>query len=162
MIRTPRQLWTVGVLSVSVLVYGQGSLTGQESSRLFPDRSLMPTLLAGSRDPVTSASLLAVSWNPNAHGRGIEAEVSLGTTFPVLLLAGEPTRSPLVVGVEAAVFGRFRLQVIERELIASDWLFAIPGINLSRDAGELLVFHRPLDGLGVYGAARYRVNVHPK
>ncbi len=194
MIRIPRQLWTMGVLSVSVLLYGQGSLTGQEPSRLFPDRSLMPTLLAGARDPVTSATLLAVRRNPNAHGRGIEAEVSLGSTFPILLLAGEPTRNPLIVGVEAAVFARFGLQVLERELIASDWLFAVPliwhrdrgwirlryyhssshmgdeysrrfddpGINFSRDAGELLVFHRPLDVLGVYAAARYSVNVHPE
>ena len=35
--------------------------------------------------------------------------------------------------------------------------FDDPGINFSRDAGELLVFHRPLDILGVYAAARRRV-----
>lgn len=194
MIPTDHRTRTLAAAIALVLICSPGPASGQEIPRLFPDRSLMPTLLAGSRDPVTSATLLAVSRNPNAHGRGIEAEVSLGATFPILLLAGEPTRNPLVVGVEAAVFARFGLQVLERELIASDWLFAIPviwhrdkgwirlryyhssshmgdeytrrfddpGINFSRDAGELFVFHRPLDVLGVYAAARYGVNVHPE
>jgi len=194
MIPTEHRTRTLAAAVALVLICGPGRATGQGASRLFPDRSLMPTFLAGSRDPVTSASLLAVRRKPNAHGRGIEAEVSLGSTFPVLLLSGDPTRYPLVVGVEAAVFARFGLQVLERELIASDWLFAIPliwhrvkgwirlryyhssshmgdeytrrfddpGINFSRDAGELLVFHRPLDVLGVCGAARYSVNVHPE
>ena len=116
----------LATLVALALICGPRAAMGQHSARLFPDRSLMPTLLAGARDPGVSASLLAVTRNPNQNGNGVEAEVSLGTTIPLLLVAGESTRNPVVVGVEAAVFGRFGLQVLERELIASDWLFAIP------------------------------------
>ena len=98
---------------------------GQEVRRLFPDRILLPHLLAGAREPVTSVALLGVTRNPNSLGDGVEAEVSVGSTLPVLLL-GTPDGRPVVAGIEAGVYGRFGLQVLERELIASDWLFAVP------------------------------------
>jgi hypothetical protein len=88
----------------------------------------MPALLAGTRDPATSASLFLVDPNPNALGRGMEAEVSIGTTLPVLVLKGGGAQDHVVIGMEAAVFARFGLQVVERELIASDWIFALPVI----------------------------------
>lgn len=86
----------------------------------------MPTLLAGPRNPVTSASLYYVGPNANAHGRGVEAEVSIGSTLPVLAFSAADRQSPVILGIEAAAFARFGLQVLERELIASDWLFAVP------------------------------------
>jgi hypothetical protein len=86
----------------------------------------MPDLVAGPRDPVTKAQLLYVSDNPNAFDEGAEAEVALGVTLPVYLLSGSSARDGLTVGVEAAVFARFGLQVIQRELIATDWVFAVP------------------------------------
>jgi len=69
------QTRALATLVALALICGPRAATGQHSARLFPDRSLMPTLLAGARDPGISASLLAVTRNPNAHGRGIEAEV---------------------------------------------------------------------------------------
>ena len=113
-------------LLVVLLAWGPGGAGGQETPVLFPDRSLMPTLLAGSRDPATSATLYYVGPNPNAHGRGVELEVSIGTTLPILLLAGKAGGHQVVSGIEAVAFARFGLQVLERELIASDWVFAIP------------------------------------
>jgi hypothetical protein len=74
--------------------------------------------------------------NPNAHGRGVEAEVSIGATLPVVLLGGSPGKGRVVAGIEAGVFARFGLQVVERELIASDWVFAVPVI-WSRERGWL-------------------------
>jgi hypothetical protein len=56
----------------------------------------------------------------------MEVEVSLGTVIPVLLLSGSAEKNPVVLGIEAAAFARFGLQVLERELVATDWLFAIP------------------------------------
>lgn len=109
-------------------------LKGQDGSRLFPDRALLPTLLAGPRDPKTSAGLLYVTDNPNQHGAGVEAEVSLGMTLPVLILSGTSTRNPVVIGIEGVAFARFGLQVLERELIASDWAFAVP-VVWHRDGG---------------------------
>lgn len=94
----------------------------------------MPDLLAGPRNPLTSASLLGLTRNPDAHGSGVEAEVSIGSTLPVLLLAGTPQDHPVVVGLEAAAYARFALQVLERELVATDWFFTVPVI-LHHDNG---------------------------
>jgi hypothetical protein len=88
----------------------------------------MPELLAGPRDPMSSATILGVPRNPSAHGQGFELEVSLGTTFPVFLLSGTPERNPVLVGIEAAAFARFGLQVLEREMVATDWFFTVPVI----------------------------------
>lgn len=115
-------------LLLPLLAWGHVPSLGQERVALFPDRSLMPALLAGPRDPSTSASFFFVGPNPNAHGRGVEAEVSIGTTLPVLLLGGNPGGGRVVAGIEAGAFARFGLQVVERELIASDWVFAFPVI----------------------------------
>lgn len=105
-----------------------GTASAQEQNHLFPPRSLMPELLAGPRDPRTSATLLGVLKNPSRHGHGVEAEVSIGSAFPVFLLAGTVDDSPIVVGIEAAAFARFALQVLEREMVATDWVFAVPVI----------------------------------
>lgn len=113
---------------MAVLVLLTDTVPGkaQEVDRLFPAPSFMPEVLAGPRDPVTSASVLGVFRNPSQHGNGMEVEVSLGTSFPVYLISGTPEDHPVVVGLEAAAFARFGLQVLERELVATDWLFAVP------------------------------------
>lgn len=114
-------------IALSLLLLSQGTpLFAQERDRLFPPRSLIPTLLAGPRDPVTSAAILAVPRNPNAHGPGVEAELSIGSTLPVFLLGGSPEKNPVVVGIEAVAFARFGLQVLQREMVATDWIFAVP------------------------------------
>ena len=128
---------------------------GQETSRLFPPRSLMPTTLAGPRDPSTSVSLLHVAPNPNEHGDGIETEVSMGTVLPVLLLAGSSETHPLVVGLEAGVFARFGLQVLERELIASDWLFAVPVYWLGKSGWIRFRYYHASSHMGDEYARRF-------
>jgi hypothetical protein len=46
-----------------------------------------------------------------------------------LILFREPSGEPrLLVGLEAGVFARFGLQVLERELIATDWYFMVPAL----------------------------------
>lgn len=111
---------------IAIVLLGPTSAQGQESSRFFPSRALLPQVLAGPREPVTSAALMGVFRNPNQHGNGVEAEVSLATAFPIYLLSGAPDRSPVVLGLEAAAYARFGLQVLERELVATDWIFAVP------------------------------------
>lgn len=119
-----------------LLAPGHKEVCSQEIRTLFPSRPFFPELLAGPRDPATSFSVLGVTENPNAHGSGIEVEASLGTALPVLLLMGEPGGTPVVVGIEAAVFARFGLKVLERELIATDWVFAVP-VYWLRETGWL-------------------------
>jgi hypothetical protein len=101
-------------------------LHGQQPTELFPERSLLPRLLAGVREPVTSASLLGVVRNPNEFGAGMEAEVSLGSGLPVVVFRHRNERSHVAVGIEASVYARFGLQIRERELIATDWIFTVP------------------------------------
>ena len=186
--------WTRWLLLVAFLLVAPPWARAQETRRLFPQRDLMPLLLAGPRDAGASFTVMAVPKNPNAHGEGVEVEVSLGNTIPVWLLAGEPGRNPVVVGIEAAVFARFGLQVLEREIINTDWYFAVPvvwhrdhgwfrfryyhssshigdeyarrfefpGINFSRDSGDLLYFHDTGENAAVYGGVRYSYNPHPQ
>lgn len=111
-----------------LLIFLPGILSGQQSDRVLPPRLLIPVLLVGPREAVTSVALLGVVRNPNAHGQGLEAEVSIGTTLPVFLLSGSLEENAVVVGLEAAAFARFALQVLEREMVATDWFFAVPVI----------------------------------
>lgn len=125
-----------------------GALRAQLLDRLFPPRSLMPELLAGSRDPVTSASILGVPRNPDAHGAGIETELSIGATLPVLLLKRPGAELPVVAGLEAGAFARFALQVLQRELVATDWIFAVPVIWHHRKGWTRVRFYHSSSHMG--------------
>jgi hypothetical protein len=117
-------------LAVSVsLALVCGTPTGiraQSPSWLLPPRSLMPDLLAGTRDPVVKGQLVYSPTDPSPYGPGFSGDVALAATLPVLLLAGEAGADALVVGVEGAVFARFAFQVLERELVNTDWIVAVP------------------------------------
>lgn len=115
-------------LALILLLLFPGSGIAQQPSRVFPNRALFPVLLAGARDPVTSATVLGVSRNPSEHGSGVELEVSLGATLPIYRIAGTEDRNPVLIGIEAAAFARFGLQVLERDLVATDWVLAVPVI----------------------------------
>jgi hypothetical protein len=140
----PRHLTILGLL----LLTHPGVLPAQQPDWLFPKRSLMPVLLAGPRDPVTSASLLGVVRNPHEHGRGVEAELSIGSTLPVFLLRGAEEEDPIVLGLEAVAFGRFGLQVLERELVATDWIFAVPLIWHDRKGWTRVRFYHASSHMG--------------
>ncbi len=115
----------------------------------------MPTLLAGPRDPVSSAALLWVPRNPSEHGPGQEVEVSIGTSLPVLLLPGAKTGGPVVVGIEAAAFARFGLQVVEREMVATDWIFAVPVIWHGKDGWFRFRYYHSSSHMGDEYARRF-------
>lgn len=122
-LRAIRRTSIVTILATAGLV---GLGFGQESPRLFPDRSLLPSLGSGPRDPVTKAELVYVTDNPNLFGEGVEAELALGIGLPLLRLSGHSKHDAVVVGIEGAAFARFGLQLTEREMIATDWVFAVP------------------------------------
>ncbi len=117
---------TMTALIAGVGPLAPGPVEGQEADRVFPDRDLVPDLLAGPRDPVVAGQLLYADPDPTAYGPGVAGEVALAATVPVLLLAGGSTRDALVIGIEGGVFARFSFQVVERELIHTDWVFAVP------------------------------------
>lgn len=100
--------------------------SGQIPDWLFPDRSLLPELLAGARDPVTSGQLVYDWERPTAFGPGVAGEVSLSGAVPLLRLAGSGPDDALVLGLEGAAFARFSFEVVTRELVNTDWIFAVP------------------------------------
>lgn len=97
-----------------------------QQPRLLPDRTLLPHLLADPREPTTLAKFVYVTETPNLGGTGLQGEAGFGVGLPVLRLAGAGERDALVVGVQGGVFGRFFLLVKERDLISTDWVFAVP------------------------------------
>lgn len=118
-------------------------LNAQEpTSRWFPSRDYMPTLVGAPRDPVNVAKVVVNIQSPNAFDPGLETEVGFGINLPVLLLAGDNLRNGLVVGVQGGVFGRFSLHNVERDLIGTDWLITVPLVLRRGDHWfELEYFH---------------------
>lgn len=101
-------------------------LSGQEQSRFFPNQEYMTRVLAAPRTPVTSAKIV-YNWDgPSEFGNTGEGEVALAASLPLYLIVGNNLDNGLVVGVEGAVFGRFTLTTITRDLITTDWIFALP------------------------------------
>lgn len=125
MSRWRRSLFRAAVIGIVFVLTSPGHASAQ-GTRWLPDRALMPDLIAGPRDPVTKTQVLLVTDNPNALEEGVEVEVALGTKVPVLHLGDISDRGGLIIGLEAGVFARFGLQVLHRELIATDWMFAVP------------------------------------
>lgn len=131
-----------------LLISNPTYVAAQKLDWLFPPRSLIPGLLAGPREPVTSASMLGVFRNPNTHGRGIEVELSIGSTLPLFLLAGTQDENPVVIGLEAAAFARFALQVLQREIVATDWIFAVPVVWLHDTAWTRFRYYHSSSHMG--------------
>jgi|GEM_PF-1011265 len=117
-------------------------LQGQAVDRFFPSRDYSVTLLAAPREPVTSARFVYNDVEPGVFNKRLVGEAALGTTLPLYLIAGNSTASALVVSAEGAVFGRFAITTITRDLIATDWVFAVP-FTLLRGANwlRLRYFH---------------------
>lgn len=119
--------WTVLALAVAVASASAPIPTaGQVPDWLFPDRALLPDLLAGARDPVVKGQLVYADPDPTAFGPGPSGEVAIAGTVPVALLAGRSAADALVVGLEGAAFARFAFHVVTRELVNTDWIFAVP------------------------------------
>lgn len=93
---------------------------------LFPRRNLFPDLLAAPREPVSKGALVYADPNPSRYGPGVAGEVAVSATLPVARLAGSTDANALVIGMEAAAFARFCFQVVERELVNTDWVFTVP------------------------------------
>ena len=102
------------------------SLTGQSETRFLPPQEYMARVIAAPRTPVTGVRLVYNSDGPSEFGNTVEGEVALAASLPLYLIAGSSLDDGLVVGAEGVVFGRFTLTTITRDLISTDWIFAIP------------------------------------
>ena len=115
---------------------------------LFPDRRLLPGLLAGPRDPVTMGQLVYSRANPTAFGPGVSGDVAISGGLPLVRLAGSGERDALVVGFEGAAFARFSFQVVTRELVNTDWVFAVPVVWHRGDRWFRLRYYHTSSHLG--------------
>ena len=97
-----------------------------QASRLFPDRSLMPRLLAAPNEAITAAKLVVAPTTPSLFGTILEGEATFGAVLPLYRIAGTDSHDAVVLGVEGGVVGRFNLETRERDLITSDWIFGLP------------------------------------
>ncbi len=147
-----------GTLTISALVacVAPEPLRAQKPRWLLPSREYLPKLIAGPRDPVTQAKLVLVTESVNQFEDVAEAEVALGASVPGFLLAGHSLEDALVFGIEAAVFGRFTLETIERDVISTDWVVLVPLVLHRGNHWFRLAYHHISSHLGDDYINRFR------
>jgi hypothetical protein len=111
---------------LALLLPCSSPVAAQSVQRLLPNRDLLPKLLAAPREPTTAAKLVLPLTSPSQFGTVLEGDAAFGASLPVYLVAGRSSENALVIGVEGGVFARFNLLTKERDLITSDWVFAVP------------------------------------
>ncbi|MFC1639138.1 DUF1207 domain-containing protein [Gemmatimonadota bacterium] len=116
------------LLSLVACLAAPIALAAQGETRFFPSQEFLARVIAAPHSPVTGAKLVYNSDGPSEFGNTVEGEVALAASLPLYLIAGSGLRDGLVVGAEGAVFGRFTLTTITRDLISTDWIFAVPFI----------------------------------
>jgi len=110
---------------VFVLFAGATDVSGSRVD-VFPKKDWLPLLLAAPRGPVTKAQLVYAEPNSAAYGAGPAGEVAISARTPVVLLSDSTGTDAIVIGIEGAAFARFSFAVITRELVNTDWVFAVP------------------------------------
>ena len=102
------------------------SIEAQQPSRFLPGGKLVPVIRANPREPSAGVKLIGVLNAVSQYGTGIEGEALIGHSIPFVLLSGDSRERAIVLGVQGGVFGRFQMETAERELISTDWTFAVP------------------------------------
>lgn len=155
--RRAREAWTLALASALAAALLPLPARAQTPDWLFPERTLLPDLLAGPRDPVVKGQLVYADPNPTAYGPGAAGEVAISGTVPLLLLldTGTPPAGPaanprnvLVLGMEGAAFAHFSFAVVTRELVNTDWVFAIPLVWRREDDWLRLRYYHTSSHLG--------------
>lgn len=102
------------------------TLHGQQLRSFLPQAPLAPTIRADPREPAMGGKLMWVADGATLFGTGLEGEAILGASVPLVLLSGETTDRAVVLALQGGVFGRFAMDNRKRDLISSDWVFAMP------------------------------------
>lgn len=117
-------LWSLVVTLVIAALPASG--TAQQERRLFPNGASLPRTKAGPLEPTLAARLILPFRSPTRFGNVIEGETAIGASVPIYRIAGDIERGTITVGAEAGVVARFNLETKERDIISSDWVFALP------------------------------------
>jgi hypothetical protein len=98
---------------------------------------LLVTDLLGGRGPERDPFSVA-----RADARDVQAAASIGGTIPLLQLLDRPAGG-IVVGAQAGVFARFRIEVPSRDDLGQDWIVGLPIEAWWKDvSGRLRIVHR--------------------
>ena len=142
---------------VLLLIPGAGFAQSSDRDAWFPDAEYFSRPTASVREPTFA---LGVLWSDVFRGRADPAERppfdlqggnGLGTDLHAEAALGGNVRiwqpiqwvdGGLTLGVQAGVFGRFRLEVSGNDLVASDWIVALPA-EIARGpwSGRLRLLH---------------------
>ena len=116
-------VWKAAAVAVPIL---SPTLHGQQLRSFLPQAPLAPTIRADPREPAMGGKLMWVADGATLFGTGLEGEAILGASVPLVLLSGETTDRAVVLALQGGVFGRFAMDNRKRDLISSDWVFAMP------------------------------------
>ncbi len=132
-------------------------LAATQGSPFLPAGEL-PRLFLAPREPHMGIELIALGRSASAFGEGIEWEASFGHGIPFFRFWGDAPDQSLFMGIHAGVFGRFAFQTTKRDLISSDWLFAVP-VYLVRGQHWIRLRYRHISShLGDDYIARFEVD----
>jgi hypothetical protein len=139
----------LSLLAVPCAAAAQGGYMAEH--RLFPsplaapreptfDAGLVMTdLFGGNRAPVDRPPLIFADSAAAAHE--IQAITAMGGTVPVWQ-ALSWADGGLLIGVQAGIFGRFRIESPARDLVAADWIVGLPiEVRKGRLSARLRPFH---------------------
>lgn len=155
--KAARVLWITTLVGAGVFsrVEAQGVV-----DRLFPHVRYFEPLIADPLEPRLGVSLLTTNLFQDApHGRerlepftipdpedsrsDVTAGTAIGGTLPVWHLKQWNEQDGIVIGAQAGVLGRFRIEYPTREDVGQDWFVGMP-IEIRRGewSGRLRFMHR--------------------
>jgi hypothetical protein len=152
-----QRLQTAGLLALTAVLVLPAAAKAQLAPRFLPRGDLIPTVLADPREPVMGGRLIIVGEGATRFGSGVEGEANIGHTLPVYVISGTSPDRAVVLGIQGGVFGRFSLDTHERDLISTDWVFAIP-LLIRRESHWVRIRYRHISShLGDEYAKRFGV-----
>jgi len=106
--------------------------------------------------------MMVITEDATLYDGSIQAEAILGHAQPLIRL-GSISGHALVMAIQGGVFGRFRMDSIARELITTDWMFAIPFYVATNDLWIRLKYQHISSHIGdeyveVFQVSRLRAN----
>lgn len=129
------------LLGLLPLVFAAAEVSAQTGTArtLLPGGRLFPGPAADPHEPRFAVGLLASNVfagpvrerAPFTMPEGADPSIdwqgsaALGTTLPLLKLGADP-HDGLMLGVQAGVFGRFRMEAHTNDALAIDWIVALP------------------------------------
>lgn len=116
-----------GFMMLALMLTGPAT-AARAQGRLFPDVPSFELPLASPTVAGFAGRVLQLSRGESQFGKGREADVAVGESFPALALRRGPR--PITLGFSVEVYGRFSLDDAKTSMISTDWTV---GFDLQAD-----------------------------